>query len=400
MAIAPSQISACAEKRVLVCCARSRMGEKQAGEIRELLAGSIDWSYLIREAAEHSVTPLVERHLRAHAADSVPPEYARQLEDASRANTVRCLYLAAELRRVMGEFASNSIRGIPCKGPALAVQAYGDITAREFDDLDIIVRQKDLPKAHQILMGLGYRPRFPWIHSPEGRETIVPGEYNYRDEKRRIMLELHTELTLRHFPAPPDLEVAGRRLVRVDLAGHPMETFSAEDGLTVLCIHGAKDFWERIVWVADISELIRAHPNVDWDQAFHSAESINGGRMLRLGLAIATELVDVPLPPEILQVVRADSTAWQVAKEVRGHLLERDPETSGAGDRLRFRRRMVPGFLEGWRYAARLALAPSEEDWDSARNPGRWKPFYSALRPWRLLRKFGPAGRREQRSPL
>jgi Uncharacterised nucleotidyltransferase len=389
MAISSAQNSACAEKRVLVCCARTRIDELQLDTLQELLGASIDWSFLIGEAAEHSVLPLVERHLRARAADSVPPEFARKLADASRSNTVRCLYLAAELNRVMDEFASNSIRAIPYKGPVLAVQAYADITAREFDDLDVIVRHKDVPKAHELLRNLGYRPRFPWIHSPEARKAMVPGEYNYRDEKRRIMLELHTELTLRHFPVAPDLDEFSRRLVRVDVAGHPTETFSAEDGLTALAIHGAKDFWDRIVWVADISELIRAHPRLDWDQAFRSAESVRGGRMLRLALALASDLLDTSLPPEVISIVRADSIACQVAEGLKRHLLARDPHMSGAGQRLRFRRHMVQGYFDGWRYAARLTLAPAEEDWDSAWVSGRWKPFYSVLRPLRLLRKFG-----------
>lgn len=393
MTIPRPKNSACLEKRVLACCARSQMRENQASQLRELLGGSIDWTYLIREAADHSVTPLLERHLRVHSTDFVPPEIAQQLADASRANTVRCLYLAAELNRVMDEFASKSIQGMPYKGPALAAQAYGDITAREFDDLDIIVRQMELPKAHEILMSLGYRPRFPWVHSPEARKAMIPGEYNYRDEKRRIMLELHTELTLRHFPVPPDLNLFSRRLVRVDVAGHPTATFSAEDGLTMLCIHGAKDFWERIVWIADISELIQSHSRMDWDQAFRSTESVRGGRMLRVGLALASDVLDAPLPLEIRKVFEADSVACRVAEELKRHLLRRDPPPASAGERLRFRRRMAQGFFEGWRYAVRLALAPSEEDWDSARVPGRWKSFYSALRPLRLLRKFGPAGR-------
>jgi len=228
---------------------------------------------------------------------------------------------------------------------------------------------------------------------------MVPGEYNYRDEKRRIMLELHTELTLRHFPAPPNLDVLSMRLVRVEVAGHPTETFSAEDGLTALCIHGAKDSWERIVWVADISELIQAHPRLEWDQAFRSAESVRGGRMLRLGLALASELLDAPLPHEVMKVVRADCMACQVAERLKRHLLALDPQSPGAGKRLRFRRQMVQGYLEGWRYAARLALAPAEEDWDSVRVSSRWKPFYLALRPFRLLRKFGPGARPEEHIP-
>ena len=98
---------------------------------------------------------------------------------------------------------------------------------------------------------LGYRPRFDWIVSSGLPSSVIPGEYNYRDEKRRIMVELHTELTLRHFPEAPDLEDFSKRLTFVKLNEREVPTFSVEDALLVLSLHGAKDFWERFSWIAD-----------------------------------------------------------------------------------------------------------------------------------------------------
>ena len=121
--------------------------------------------------------------------------------------------------------------------------------------------------------------------------------------------------------------------------------------------------------------------------------------MLRLGLALASNLLDAPLPRGVMKVVQADSMASQVAEELKRNLLAHDPHLAGVGERLRYRRQMVQGYLKGWRYAARLALAPAEEDWDSARVYGRWRPFNSVLRPFRLLRKFRPGARSEQHIP-
>ena len=52
---------------------------------------------------------------------------------------------------------------------------------------------------------------------------MIPGEYNYRDEERRLIVELHTEWTLRHFPIRPDLDDMARRLVSVALSGHEIK---------------------------------------------------------------------------------------------------------------------------------------------------------------------------------
>jgi hypothetical protein len=397
MAAVPTTISTCAEKRLLVCCARTRLSPEIADQIRQILKEPLDWGYLFAESAENSITPLVERHLRDVGRELVASDQLEQWKGAARANTVRCLFLTAELNHILDLFQAKGIQSIPYKGPVLAVQAYGDVTLREFEDLDIILRQRDIAKAHEILVSLGYGPKFPWILSPGAAASLVPGEYNYRDEARRLMVELHTEITLRHFPVVPDLAVFAKHLAEVTLSGRRVATFSVADLLPILCIHGSKDFWERLSWIADISELVQSHRGLDWDDVFRRADSICARRMLNLGLLLATDILDATVPPEIIGRARADETAVSVAAEVQTRLLSRDMPHLDAAGRFRFRRRMLPGNLAGWRYAMRLAVVPAEEDWTMMRLPGPLAPLYLALRPLRLLLKYGWPSRRASR---
>jgi hypothetical protein len=256
------------------------------------------------------------------------------------------------------------------------------------------LRQSDLPKAHEVMLGLGYRPKFDWILSPGAAASTVPGEYNYRDVERRVMVELHTELTLRHFPKPPDLEELSQRLVSVKLNEQEVSTFALEDGLPILCIHGAKDFWERFSWIADISELVRRYPNLNWDLTIRRAKTLNAERMLHVGLSLAAGLLDAPVPSEIRQRMQADRVAAGVASEIANRLMNLNDRPLDAPGRFNFRRRMLPGTFEGWRYALRLSVVPAEEDWQMMRLPGPLAPLYIALRPLRLLKKYGWASRR------
>ncbi len=366
--------------------------------MREIVAGSVDWEFVLSAAAENSVVPLLARQVSAHAADLIPSGTLDRLKAAARANTLRCLTLTGELLRVLGEFRSRGIAAIPYKGPVLAAQAYGDVALREYEDLDIILRHKDLPIADDAMRALGYRARFPWIHSPAAAASLVPGEYNYQDDSRRIIVELHTELTLRHFPIRPDLDDFSQRLVSVSLSGHEVKTFCAEDALPILCIHGAKDFWERIVWIADIAELVQSGSGFDWDEACRRAELMKAERMLHLGLALAAGLLDAPLPLEVTSLVAADQVATTLAKELKSRLLAREAKHLTGGALFQYRRKMVAGTLEGWRYTWRLAVAPAEEDWEMARLPRPLAPLYIALRPLRLLQKYGWTGRGTHRS--
>jgi len=365
-----------------------------AEKIRALVARPLDWDYLFSEAAENSLTPLLARNLSVSAAEIVPPDQMKRLTEATRANTARCLILTAELIKIMDLFQSEGIPAIPYKGPVIAAQAYGDVTLREFEDLDIVLRQRDMAKANDIVTSIGYAPKFPWILSPGAAASLVPGEYNYREKSHRMMVELHTEVTLRHFPVPPDLDDLARRLVPVALSGHEVRTFAPEDVLPILCIHGSKDFWERISWVADIAELVQAYPQLDWDVVLRRAESWGAQRMLHLGLALAAGLLDASPPEEILSRVRGDRVAASVASEVIQRFLRREERRFDAAGRFRFRRRMVQGVLAGWRYSIRLAVIPAEEDWLMVRLPRPLAPLYVALRPLRLLRKYGLSGGR------
>jgi len=381
--------SACPEKQLLVHCARSHLRPVDEEAIRALVPLTLDWEYLLSEATENSVVPLLHKSLRQAAAQLVPAVILDRLGEMNRANTIRCLFLSAELTRILQLFQSESIRGVPYKGPVLACQAYGDVTLREFEDLDIVLPQKDLPRAHALLERQGYTARFPWILSRDAASTLVPGEYNYRDKTRHVMVELHTELTLRHFPRPPDLEFLAQSLFPVDVAGQEILTYSPEITLVLLCLHGSKDFWERLSWIADISEMLLSHPDLDWEEVYRQADLSQSVRILHLGLNLAVEIFGTVLPPSIRERVAGDSLAAELTQSVSIRILGRDLAHLHSLNRFQFRRRLVPGFLSGIRYSSRLTFVPTEDDWEMISLPRFLSPLYLFLRPFRLLRKYG-----------
>jgi hypothetical protein len=380
------------EKLLLVSCARTRLTPQTRERIRDLLRQPIDWQYLLDAATEHSLQPLLLRHIVAVGPNVAPAEWLAKLQESVHANSIRNLFLAAELCKILDRFGECGISAISYKGPVLAAQAYGDVVLREFDDLDVIVSQRDIHAAHQAITSLGYSAKFPWIHSPETRESFIPGEYTYVDSGRRVALELHTEYTLRHFPKPPDLDSFRRRLTPVSLGGSQVQTFLPEDLLPILCVHGAKDFWERISWIADISELIHSSKGFDWRAAMDQAASLGVQRMTHLGVVLAIDLLDLSVPEEVLRQVRADRTANHLAEQLKNRILAPRPLPLSAPRRFLYRIRTANGYFRGLPYAVRLLFAPAEDDWEAIQLPGLLHRFYPALRPFRLLRKYGAGG--------
>ena len=370
------------------------MPQDRADEVRALAARPFNWDELFLIAAENSIASLLEPQLHAIVPAALGPSRSERWKDERRANAAQCLRLTAGLIEALAEFRLRSIPAIPYKGPVLAAQAYGDVALREFDDLDIVVRQRDMENAHRAMRALGFRPKFASELSPGPAAPLIPGEYKYHDEARDVIVELHTELTMRHFPVVPGLDAFFERRTPVVLSGHEVRTFSPEDALLALSVHGAKDFWSRLSWIADISELIQSHALIDWDEVLRRAECLRAQRMVRLALWLAASLLDAPLPQEVVSLLRKDPIAKRVAMEIGRRLLTRRPCPAHASSRFCFRLRMLPGVVAPWRYAGRLAVAPAE-DWLAVRLPKPLAPFHALLRPLRLTQKLRKVRRHE-----
>ena len=383
------------EKQLLLYCARTCLDPYSAGRIRALAGGKLDWPYLLELAAEHCVLPLLYSKFKAVCSDKVPPQWTEQLLEAFQQNTRRNLFLTAELLRILEAFRANGITAIPYKGPVLAEQAYGNLAYRQFADLDIVIRQRDVARAYELLTAQGYRSEVNARTVGQAAQGKIPGQYLFVGDARRSIVELHTEATLRYFPTPPDLEALSRRTEAVSVASREVLTFSGEDALPILCVHGSKHFWERLLWICDIAQLAHIPRGLDWEVALEQARRLGAERMTLLGLHLANGLLGAAVPDPILRRVQEDRVVRSLAAQVCRKFFRESSAAPGATQRFLFRARMRGNLWEGLGYVFRLATAPTEEDWSQVQLMGPLSPLYGVLRPFRLLRKYGTGWARD-----
>src|SRR5262249_7263798 len=160
-------------------------------------------------------------------------------------------------------FAANGVPAIPYKGPTLAVAAYGRVGLREFSDLDILVKKADVLRAKELLVADGFTAGPPLTDAQE--RALVESQHAYclTRPDRSVLVELHWEVSPRHVSLPFQPERLWQRLDPVMLAGRPVMALAPEVLLPTLCEHGAKHLWERLAWICDIAELVRAVPELD-----------------------------------------------------------------------------------------------------------------------------------------
>src|SRR6202165_578383 len=200
---------------------------------RHLLPGllrSADWARLLVLAEAHGVAGHLTACLRSLDEDLVPAEIRQTLVDRRRAQIFFTLRLTAELFRILDRFSSEGIGALVVKGPVLAVQAYGDPAMRAYGDLDLLVRQRDIRRATELMIAAGYAAAVPLSAIDAGK---IPGQYLFSQPDTKLLVALHSALSVLYFPRRLPLEAFFMRQVRVPLDAHEARALSVEDGLVL-----------------------------------------------------------------------------------------------------------------------------------------------------------------------
>lgn len=359
------------------------------GRLSDLVCNPVDWSTLLALAGEHGMLPLLAMRLRDVDAAIVPPEICERLRNWQRAQVVFTLSLTGELFRLLDRFAASGIETLLTKGPVLSMRCFGDPGLRQYGDLDLIVRGRDIQRSMEEMIALGYESKVP-LTAMQAQK--FPGEYVFARRDSGLLIEFHTEHTFRYHPRPLPVEKLFERQICVRVDGHDVPSLSTEDELLLISIHGAKHFWERLMWIADVAALV-SRQSVDWDHALNAAREVGAERMLRVGLLLAAEVLDARLPAEVAADARSDRSAADLVAQIAKRLPLAYSTPLGIFERAAFRIRMRGGYLNGAAYLLRLSLSPTEEDWVSGSEDKRPWLLDAIGRPFRLARKYGRDGR-------
>jgi len=293
----------------LVACSRVESEAERRAEIGEALSRFESAEALIALSARHGVLPLVYSTLKNLSSDTtvgptIDSELLARIKAAYLQVVRHNMLLGGELLKMTKLFQKQGIETLAFKGPILAQIAYGDITLRQFGDLDIFVKRANFRKVAELLTAQGYQPRFP-IETFSGEKVMfeMNNDCPFYDRKRGIAVEIHWDF-FRKLALPTERLHPWEHRRTVSLNGTPVTTLSDESHLLYHSLHGSKHLWERFIWIVDIDRLIRATPDLDWERVLEMAESMGAKRMFLLGPALASHYLHTPLPVSIQKLCR------------------------------------------------------------------------------------------------
>lgn len=247
------------------------------------------WDLILRDAAQHGLTPIFFRWLKASGSGPpIPSSVCEQVKDSMFALAARNLALAVELRSILDAFQSERVACAPVRGLALAERLYGDLTARPVGDLDLLVRKEDLPRVAETLRGLGFRPL---EHRRGFAEAFSYTLVFLKDGSGWVIVEPHWTIVYPPFVDRLDMRGVWERCVRGRVAGVDTWLLGCEDELLHLCLHLAHpDGTAPLLWFYELDRLLR-----------QEQERVNWARFLSIACQAQLEFV----LGEVLRTVQA-----------------------------------------------------------------------------------------------
>jgi hypothetical protein len=354
-----------------------------AEQLRLLADKVVNWDSLLELAEEHGVLSMLFLRL-ADMGQAVPPFVRKRLRTEYDRNMFHSLANVAELIAVLKALEDEMIPAMPFKGVVLGASIYHDLTTRPAGDLDLLIHYRDLVRATAVVLERGYELKTPACADGTPAQLDYY-EYHFERQADGRVLELRwrLELTVPRFKRNLAMDWVWPRRQTAMLAGAEVPNMSPEITLLMLCMHGSKHVWSRLIWICDVAQLLASSPGLDWNEITSEAKKVGLRRSLALGVLLAHRVAGATVSQIVLQRFEADTSARLLAQQIQENLFDAPGRTPSGPlpysiQLLDFRDRV--GLLLSTNF-----LRPNERDRAAFPLPKSLHALYYLIRPVRIF---------------
>jgi hypothetical protein len=391
------------ELQLLLACARAQLSPAAAGEIASAAAQPLDWFKAIDLASGHRLGQVLSCQVQKHATATVPETIHLCLIEQFRAHTIRNFELTRELLDILSLLEKRGVGALAFKGPVLSQQLYGDLSLREFLDLDILVAPTHASTVIALLSAKGFDPQFIFTPQQFARFQSMRSQIGLYHPAKNVLVEVHWALLTPGYTFLPAAEIAWDFLQTVSIAGRAVKTFSHEIQVLFSCLHQAKHNWTRLGWLMDLAALIRQSPAMDWQQIQKRAGSFGTARMIRVSLQLVRLLFQVTLPVRVIDWVTDDAHSNKIAEKIFNRLLLTDTKPDQPMPLKPLFRASMESLADRAFFWFDIMLRPTPVEWVLFPLPDSLYTLYYPIRVGRLVCKHTAGrllARRKPRVPV
>ncbi len=283
---------------LVLACLRWPQETVDGDRIQSLTRQPIRWPYLLEILQHHKVVPLFLRNLDTFAPGSMPEDAAAALRAAGAANDETCVRRTSQVLQLNRLFREQHLDLRIFKGIPLAITAFKDAALRDTGDIDLLVSEKDLFSAGEILRTQGYVRLDPQARLTRRRLRSYLAhqkDFSYGHPLSDVTIDLHWRLFRNSYlPANAGLTEVGEEWV--DLGSERIATLPPSRLLLYLCVHGALDGWLRLKWLTDIGALMHVMTPEQIASTVSMAKEQQALPQLNAAILLCQELLGQDLP--------------------------------------------------------------------------------------------------------
>lgn len=256
--------------------------------------------------------PVVYQNIKSNQI-RLPDDTFQALKNKVQKNIFQCLQNHRLLKQLQQAFQQKKILCFSLKGTLLAEKLLGDIGLRHSNDIDLLVYREQLSEAREVLENMGYICSDKEVYGSKDDQHLQKLSYHslYHHNQSHTILELHWRPT-----ATPDIMVLPWSIWNnIELSRKASCQLLPDNELFIyLCLHGSLHLWSRIKWLADIEQMM-LQKQWDWQQLLDKAYEYHCERCLALGVLLAHQLYQSPLPPVIEHYLEKQPSIYSLAKK-------------------------------------------------------------------------------------
>lgn len=279
---------------------------------------------LVGEAKRQGVAPLLYPILAEHkGSDNLDIPQKEQLYQIHLATAVRNTLILHNTKLLLLSLQEAGVSVAGLKGIFLLENVFGNIGSRSMNDIDILIRKKDLSICIKVLERLGYTPTAYFSLDDHNIDTkhVPPMQ-----KKGGVLLEVHWTLLEEDEPFTIDVEAMWERTVPATISDVDVLSLGVEDLILHLCLHLAYQHYLQLGLrgLVDIALVIhKFRSEIDWNRLVEIAKSWGAERVTALTLKLLETQLNVSIPSEVASALLTEGIEPSLLEQARSQLLDR-----------------------------------------------------------------------------
>ena len=374
---------------LILACSVTKPSLEQKVRIRKALFQTLNWEFIYNFSIANGVFPLLFHNLFPGFKEEIPRDFFAKLKQVCLVNTVRCLKISYEHKKIVELFDAHGIDAVTFKGPTLAELHYGDENLRTYDDIDYLIRKQDLGKVYKLLTANHYELKENVTIKNINTYQKFENSINFVSPEHNVLVEIHWDLMGIYLRKKITYSTLKNKQLVLSKSGQSFLQFNNEDYLLYLFLHGCKHSWLSLDMICSASQFIRSKQEVlDWLLIRRKAKQYRVCRMLDIGIFLVHYLLRAPVPEKELKSVISNDVVRDICRDIYRTLFnkKRNPPASVDSHRYTlFHAKAREKNIDSVTYFFKLFFHPSSKEITSSEIPECLHSLYYLKRGMRLI---------------